>query len=600
MRNKIERLYDQGVQYFNQRNFVKAKSAFAEALSFIPDDPQLNTALATVLRNMAEYGQAQHYYEIALRNSGDEPATDLLEGYAKLFKITGQIDKSLIVYEEILRRDPENPHILISLAEGYLILYKFDKALVHLKKVEENHPLNTAVLLGLSKAYHSMCMWEEAEEIDQKLVDVSKEKIAQNAFIPLNIHTVFLFEKQASFIKEVAINQSKYTAALLNSRGGSIQRRNHVKTEGRYKVGYLSSALSKHATAYLLQAYFENHDREKFEISIFSGKLKLPCIAHEKIRDGVENFFDVSEMSDPEVAQFIHDKNLDVLIDLDGFISHSKRGAFYFKPCPVAIQWLGTPSTSGAPWIDYILADNMVIPKELEKHYTEDVLRMPDCYFFNSFKAMDVELSDKEKWGLPKDKFIFASFNISRKVDRETFLAWCEILRRVDNSVLWMLIDNEETRLNLENILKENKIDPSRLIPAERVDNDKHMSRLHNADLMLDCFICGAHTTAVEALWFELPLVTKIGETFHSRVPSSILSAAGLSELITNSTDEFIDKAVEIALDPDKLASIKEHLKVNKNELPLFDQKKWLKDFEAILVDVIKKNREETSHGSDH
>lgn len=584
---KVEKLYNQGISCFKQQQYFSAKESFEEALRVMPNNSQLSQAMAITLANLADYDGAKKYYEFAIKNAVHEPELNLLDEYGYLLKHIGDIEGASEIYEKIVARDRNFLKGWVALADNYLSTFQFDKALKCLNVIMEKDPNNITALLGLSKVYHSICMWEKAEEIDCKLVEISKNNIAKGLESPLDIHTASLFVKDPAFIKEIAIDQSKYTEQYFKASGTTIEYKEPSNQYDRVRIGYLSSAFSQHATAYVLQDLFKHHDKDKFETFGFAGLIKRPCKMFDKISNDFEHFYDVSKMSDPAIAQFIHDKELDVLVDLDGMIKHNKRGAVYFKPAPIVIQWMGTPATLGAPWIDYILVDDVVIPTELEEFYTEKVLRLPDSYFFNSFASLDVKLSGKEEWGLPKDKFIFASFNVSRKVDRDSFLAWCEILKRVENSVLWMLIDNNETKEILEKVLCEQGIDPKRLIPTERVSVDKHMSRLHNADLMLDCFICGAHTTAVEALWQELPVVTKIGKTFQSRVPSSILAAAGLDMLITHSVDEFIERAIEIATSPDKLLKLKKYLKENKNSLPLFNQRKWVKDFESLLVEVI-------------
>ncbi len=585
---RIEQLYNQGINHFTNKQYVEARNCFANALKLLPNDPQLAKAMAITMANLADYKGAKTYYEMAIRFTKGEPELDLLDGFGFLLHHMGEHEKSAEIYTKIVRRQPNFVKGWFILSDIYSAKFEFANALKCFEQVSRIDPLNEGVLQGMSNAYHSICMWEEAGKADKKIVEVSERLMKEDRDIPLEQHLAVLFIKSGAFMKKIACSQGNTVKRFFENSGSKIKRKKRTKQYDRIRVGYLSSALSRHATAHLIQDFFKNHDKARFEVFVFAGKLNLPCRMFDKIKSSVEHFYDVSERSDPDIAQFIHDRDLDILIDLDGNIRFNKRGALYFKPAPVQITWLGTPATQGSPWIDYILSDNIISPKEYENHYTEKILRMPDCYAFNSFASLDFEFTARAEWGLPDDKFIFASFNSSKKVDHESFEAWCEILARVENSVIWMLVDNEETRLNLIKELNKKNIDPARLIPASRIDLDKHMTRLNNADLMLDCFICGAHTTAAEALYCELPIVTKIGEPFHSRVASSILKAAELEDLVTHTTNEFIDKAVEIANNPDRLAKLKKHLRDNKNSLPLFDQKKWMKNFEDILRSVVK------------
>nr|WP_250646652.1 hypothetical protein [Pseudemcibacter aquimaris] len=198
-------------------------------------------------------------------------------------------------------------------------------------------------------------------------------------------------------------------------------------------------------------------------------------------------------------------------------------------------------------------------------------------------------VKDRAYWNLPEGKFVFASFNISWKIDKETFLAWCEILKKVENSILWLFLEDEQAITNIKDTLEENGVDSNRLHCTGRVQNDIHLARFDHADLMLDSFICGAHTTCTEALYAELPVLTKIGTTFHGRVAASIIKAADMEDCITNSKDEYIERAIEIATKDGELERLKNHLKENKDELPLFDQKRWVRDFEEILIHILEK-----------
>ncbi len=281
-----------------------------------------------------------------------------------------------------------------------------------------------------------------------------------------------------------------------------------------------------------------------------------------------------------------------MLIDLDGVVGKARRGIFSLKPAPLQITWHGTPATSGAPWFDYVLVDSIIAPEELAGHYSEEILRMPECYFFNSCASTAIAQTDKNDYGLPDDKFIFASFNFNRKIDEEAFMAWCKILETVEDSVLWMLIDDDETRENLAKIMEGSGINANRLISAGRVDTAEHVSRLKYADLMLDSFVCGAHTTCAEALWMELPVLAKIGETFQARVAPSMLTAVKLEDCVTYSTEQYIERAIEIATNGEELSRLKNYLKENKETLPLFDQKNWVDNFENILTDVVERARQ--------
>ncbi|MCC3860140.1 tetratricopeptide repeat protein [Pseudemcibacter aquimaris] len=584
--NNVEELYQQGVELYRQQKFIEAKDIFLKASKLVPNDPQIARMLAVLLAQLGNFKEARIYFEISLKYSIEKPSLQFLNNYGLILRKTGDSKEAIKIFRQIIYRDKNSAEAWTNLGGCYNAFFQLNEAVKCFEKVREIVKDDPNILTRLSFSYHSLCMWDKAKEVDSKLVEISKSKMAIGEPSPLNVHSAFFLDIDGFLFKELAENRCFHMKKKQQASGIFLQQRPSRDNHGRIKVGYVSSALKRHATAFLVQDLFRHHDYDKFEVFIYALNVKGECPYYDKISSSGAHIYELSSKSELEVAEFIQSHEIDVLIDLDGEISRSQPGVFLLKPAPVQVTWLGTPVTSGAPWMDYILVDDVIVPIELENHYTEEILRMPNSFFFNSCTSLPLIESKKEDWNLPTDKFIFASFNISRKIDQTSFQAWCSILKGVENSVLWILVDDEMTLKNLRKEMKQQGVDADRLIIADRLSNEDHLSRLQHADLMLDCFVCNAHTTCVEALYAHLPVLTKIGETFISRVAASILSAGKLDSLITHTIDEFVERGIEIGNSAEELARLKNHLSENKNDLPVFDQRQWVKDWEQILQEI--------------
>ncbi len=589
--SRAEQLFNQGLEHYRNRQLIKARDCLKESHELAPNNPQVSDLLAFILRLLGDLSLSRKHFENAIRNSKGEPKPELLLRYSSLMLDLGDTEGTKKNAKNIIEKLPNSAEAWSLLGECYFRELQMAKAVDCFERADKLITSNHALLKKLSTCYHSLCLWKKAVEVDNRLIEVTKAEMAADRISPLDVHTAFMFVTDGTFMREIAENLSTQYQRLQQEIGLALKKSDRSRNSKKIKLGYFSTHLSRHATAYLVQDLFGHHDYSQFDVIVYASNPDQDCPFYNKIKKQAKCIKEFNTESDLEVAQAIHDDQLDVLIDMDGVVGKARRGIFSLRPAPIQITWKGTPATSGAKWFDYVLLDDVVAPMELEAHYTEEVLRVPDCYFFNSSASMEVAQTDKADYNLPDDKFIFASFNLNRKIDEDSFMAWCKIMNTVEDSVLWMLIDDNETRKNLANVMEINDVDPQRLIPTKRVGADEHVSRLKYADLMLDSFVCGAHTTCVEALWMELPVLAKIGDTFHARVAASMLTAAKMEDCITRTTEEYINRAVEIATNDEELARLKSHLKENKETLPLFDQKKWVLNFEKVLADVVERSR---------
>jgi protein O-GlcNAc transferase len=305
-----------------------------------------------------------------------------------------------------------------------------------------------------------------------------------------------------------------------------------------------------------------------------------------------DQFVDVSNRSDQAVAALIRDMEIDIAVDLTGFTDGAKTGVFALRPAGIQVNYLGYPGTMGAPFIDYIIADPWVIPKDQESAYSECVVRLPHSYQANdSTKRIADVTPGRSGAGLPESGFVFCSFNNSFKITPSVFDVWMRLLQAVEGSVLWLFEGSDAVPRNLRREAEARGVDPQRLVFAPRLKLEDHLARHRLADLFLDTLPYNAHTTASDALWAGLPVVTCLGSTFAGRVAASLLSAVGLPELITRSLADYEALALGLARDPARLASIKSKLADNLKSCALFDTARYSRHIEAAYVTMWERYR---------
>jgi predicted O-linked N-acetylglucosamine transferase (SPINDLY family) len=362
----------------------------------------------------------------------------------------------------------------------------------------------------------------------------------------------------------------------------------------KIRVAYFSADFHNHATGYLIAELFELHDKNQFELIGFSFGPITNDDMRIRLEKSFNKFIEVGGLSDVEIAKLSRDLNIDIAIDLKGFTQHSRTGIFANRAAPIQVNYLGYPGTMGADYIDYIIADKILIPGYLQSFYKEKVVYLPHSYQVNDRKRV---ISNKQftrsELGLPERGFIFCCFNNNYKILPSTFAGWMRILKIVEDSFLWLLQDNAWVINNLKNEAQKQGVDPNRLLFADRMPLPEHLARHCQADLFLDTFPCNAHTTASDALWAGLPILTMMGQSFASRVTASLLTAISLQELITDTQEKYEALAIELAMNPQKLLDIKFKLANTRLSTPLFDTPLFTKHVESAYIqmyDVYKAN----------
>jgi len=338
---------------------------------------------------------------------------------------------------------------------------------------------------------------------------------------------------------------------------------------------------------------FDSHDSEKFEIYAFSFGPDKQDAMRDRVTNGVDHFFEVTNKTDLEISKMSRELGIDIAVDLKGHTQDARTGIFAERCAPIQVSYLGYPGTMGATYMDYIVADRTLIAPEDFVYYTEKIVQMPNSYQVNDSKRkISSKKFTKQEVGLPEQSFVFCCFNNNFKISPETFDGWVRILKAVEGSVLWLLEDNPSAASNLRKEAEIRGLDSSRLIFASRMDANEHLARNQLADLFLDTLPCNAHTTTSDALWAGLPVLTLKGRSFAGRVAASLLNAVNLPELITNNQYEYEAKAIELAKNPEMLAGIKRNLAKTRFTSSLFNGQLFTQNIETAFTAMYQRNQE--------
>ena len=491
---------------------------------------------------------------------------------------------AILSYDKAIEIDPSFAEAYSNRGSIFSELKQFDNAYSDFKQaITLNADINFICGALVHTKMH-LCNWENFEIDLENLLS----KIHKNLKIIASLPLIALIDAPILH-KKVSEIWSKTKHPSIQSLG-SIEKLNKRK---RIKIAYFSPDFRNHPVAQWISELFELHDRTRFEIiGVYFGP-KSNDDYHNRISKSFDTFLDISDMSDPLAAKFCREIQIDIAIDLAGYTNYSRTNIFAYRVAPVQINYIGFPSTMGAEYIDYIIADEILIPKHSQNFYTEKIVYLPF-----TFKPTDTkfEISDKvftrEMFSLPANSFVFCCFNNNYKILPTTFDSWMRILGFVEHSVLWLAELNITAKNNLYKEAESRGINPNRLIFSPRLDKlADHIARLKLADLFLDTFTYNAHTTASDALWAGLPILTCLGESFASRVAASLLSAIQLPELISITSQEYENKAVDLAKNPEKLKALKDKLNNNIHTTPLFDMPRFTKYLETAYTTIYERTQ---------
>ena len=532
----------------------------------------------------------------------------------------GKIAEAERVYMEVLRHDPQ--HLLALQLLGFITFQRdkialrrledelatCDKAIACKPDDADGYVNRGHVLLKLKRREDALASFEAAialkpdyeflcsdvlhtkmricefSNIETEFAQISQRIMrGEKAGCPFHIIAISDSLEVQRKTAEIWIRKGHPTHAALPSIPGRPPRE-------RIRIGYFSADFCNHPIMDLMAELIEKHDRSRFELIAFSFGPERNDKMRRRLMTSFESFIDVRNKSNKDVALLSRNLEVDIAVDLMGLHFGARTGIFALRAAPIQINYLGYTGTMGAEYIDYIIADPIVIPEESKQHYREKIVYLPNSYQVNDTKRSIADKAfTREELGLPPTGFVFCCFNRNFKITPHVFDCWMRILKQVEGSVLWLLEDDAKAASNLRMEASTRGVDATRLIFAEHIPADEHIARYRFAHLFLDTTPYNAHTTAGEALWAGLPVLTQIGTTFTGRVAASLLKAIGLPELITKSQSEYEARAIALALSPGELSAVKDKLARNRLTTPLFDTERYTRHLEAAYQAIYER-----------
>lgn len=552
------------------RRWEEAIASFQRAIEIKPELVDAHSNLGTVFKNLGDINTAVACYQHAINLNPSHPEANY--NMALALHLQGKTEESIPFFQRAIQAKPVYADAFFGLGSSLARLGKLDIAIASFRKVLELSPNHPAALSQLVYQRARICDWT-AVDIDTKGLGVETDPVAPFRLLAVED------APERHLLRSQAYTQLHFPSVI--SREAKVKKE---KPE-RLRIGYFSEDFRDHAVMFLAARVFELHDRQKFTIHAYSYGPDKRDGMRTRLEDSMDSFKVVRDKSDREIVEMARRDGLDIAVDLAELTGDARLGIFANRVAPVQMTWLGYPGTTGADFMGYIVADPVVIPEEAGSHYSEAVLYLPHAYQPNNDqRPISERVFTRSELDLPEDGFVFCCFNNSYKITAQEFDVWAPLLARVEGSVLWLLKSNQWAEANLRSELANRGIDPARLVFAETMPLADHLARHRCADLFLDTFNYNAHTTASDALWAGLPLITKQGKGFAARVASSLLTAVNLEELITHSEEAYEQLALELALSPEKIAAVRKKLAVNRNSGPLFNSELFTRHIERAYV----------------
>ena len=555
--------------------YEEALASFERAAAIEPRDVEALNNCGFALTQLRRFGEALASFHQAL--AIDPANIGVLDNRGAALLAMNRFEDALVNFDCALALKPEDAETLYHRGHALANLARYDEAVIAWERVlaiEHDHPH----ALGALAFYRLMlCDWRQADEFEARL----KRALADERAV-VEPFTLLAYSLDPA-------DQLRHTRRFVRHRIPAVPQflsASRPRSTGRLKVAYLSSSFNRHPTGWQIADLFERHDRTRFEVLGISYGPDDGSDIRARLVKAFDQFHDVVLRSDREVAQILFDLDVDIAVDLKGHTEQARPAILAYRPAPVQVSYFGYAATMAADFIDYILADRVVLPFDQQDHYSEKIVRLPDSYWVNDSKrsVADHEVPSRRTVGLPEDALVFCCFNNSYKITPQLFDIWMRLLRQVEGSVLWLLQTSEAATRNLCNEARARGVDPSRLVFAPKVDVSRHLARHRLADLFLDNLPVNAHTAASDALWVGLPVLTCMGENFVGRVAASLLTAVGLPELVTRSLDEYEALALKLATDPVLIASVRQKLDGARKTCPLFNTDRLRRHIESAYM----------------
>ncbi len=564
--------YNRGIALKDLKRMDQALANFDRAIAFNPNFAQAYCNRGNALNDLKRLDEALASFDRAIALK-----PDYAEAYSNRGNVLNDLkryDEAIANFDRAIALKPDYADAYSNRGNAFNDLKRFNEAMANYDRAIALNPDLPYTLGSWLHSKMQCCNWEDLDTVYTRIahaVDLGKNVASPFAFLALPSRPAQQQHCARTYIRD------KYPASSTQLWQG--ERYIH----DRIRIGYFSTDFRDHPVAHLISHLIECHDRTQFEIIGFSLGPPANDTWRQRLEKSFDRFFDVRTQTDKEIATLARELEIDIAVDLYGHTQDARTGVFAPRPAPVQVNYLGYPGTLGADYIDYLIADPTLIPAEHQPYYDEKIVYLPHSYQVNdSTKVISDRSFSRAELGLPENAFVFCCFNNSYKITPDLFTIWMRLLHTVEGSVLWLSQGNPTAARNLRLEAGKRGIAPDRLVFASRMENlAEHLARQRQADLFLDTFYYNAHTTASDALWAGLPVLTCLGDAFAGRVAASLLTAVGLPELITHSHAEYESLALALATRPEQLAALRQKLAVNRTTQPLFDTARFTRHIEA-------------------
>ncbi|KAK1381120.1 Protein O-GlcNAc transferase [Heracleum sosnowskyi] len=553
--------------------------------------------LAIIYKQQGNYADAISCYTEVLRI--DPNAADGLVNRGNTYKEIGRVTEAIQDYVRAVAIRPTMAEAHANLASAYKDSGHVEAAIKSYKQALFLRPDFPEATCNLLHTLQCVCDWDgrkkmfiEVEGILQRQIKMSVLPSVQPFHaIAYPLDPMLALEISRKYAQHCSVVASRFSLPPFTHpmpipiKGGG--------RNGRLRIGYVSSDFGNHPLSHLMGSVFGMHDTENVEVFCYALSPNDGSEWRLRTQSEAEHFIDVSAMSSDMIARLINENQIQILINLNGYTKGARNEIFAMQPAPIQVSYMGFPGTTGATYIDYLVTDEFVSPTKFSQIYSETLVHLPHCYFVNDYKQKNRDVLDpacqpkRSDYGLPEDKFIFAFFNQLYKIDPEIFITWCNILKRVPNSALWLLRFPAAGELRLRAYAAAQGVQPDQIIFTDVAMKSEHIKRSALADLFLDSPLCNAHTTGTDVLWAGLPMVTLPLEKMATRVAGSLCLATGLGEeMIVSTMKEYEERAVSLALNRSKLQDLTHRLKASRLTCPLFDTARWVRNLERAYFNM--------------
>jgi predicted O-linked N-acetylglucosamine transferase (SPINDLY family) len=574
-----------GTLLMDEGRLDEALACFREVLARAPDHARAWFNLGIASARQGDLGTA---VDACRRATGLQPEFAAAWGELGLaLQRTGRVDDALAALRQRSVLEPRRAAAHADLALALHRSGRLDEARAAYERALAIEPDALEVRCNLCALLQATCDWERLARCWPPVVEAIEQG---RPGVPLGLLVAQPGVTPALQLAAARASATAWEATPAVSRAatsivaGRTQRGNDPATPGRrLRVGYLSADFREHATAYLTAELFERHDRTRFEVLLLSYGPDDGSAMRARLQRAADRFIELSILSDRDAAAAVAAAGVDILVDLNGNTDNGRMGIAAHRPAPIQVNWLGFPGTLGASFYDCLIADATVIPPGSEHWYAEQVVRLPVCYQSNDRRRPRPAAASRAALGLPQDAVVLCCFNQAFKITQMIFEAWLRVLAAVPDALLWLLEDNAVASAALRRRASTAGIAPARLVFAPRRPLAEHLARYRVADLAIDTFPCTSHTTASDALWMGCPLITLTGDTFASRVATSLVTAAGMPDAATPHLAAYEARLIELAADPWSRRRLRERL-ARPEDQRLFDTASFVPAFESALA----------------